>query len=78
MMSGVASPPQNVDYRSNLFDLFDAIDENGNQQLEYAELVSLPAARPACSCRPSNTPTPVAPQESWWRRRGGNPAELSM
>ena len=45
-MSGVASPPQNVDYRSNLFDLFDAIDENGNQQLEYAELVCLPPTRP--------------------------------
>ena len=62
----------------NIADLFDAIDENHNTALEYAELVCIPI--PA-RLLPQLLPAAAQPrrpfQENWWNRLGGNPAELS-
>ena len=67
-----AASPRQVP--QNIADLFDAIDENGNQQLEYAELVCLPPTRPGPRLTAQHTLVApagelVAParnlQESW-------------
>ena len=62
----------------NIADLFDAIDENHNTVLEYAELVCIPIPSAARSLLRRAAAQPRRPfQENWWNRLGGDPAELS-
>ena len=61
----------------NIADLFDAIDENHNTALEYAELVRIPIPLPARLLLPAAAQPRRPFQENWWNRLGGDPAELS-